>query len=493
MTISYKTYSEIRQLFGEGVSQRGISRKLKISRKTVKKYCEGETYPGKIEVDKIRTKKATDEKRLVVSGIIYKETVDGSGKQRASASAMWERNKDQIPNIKKASFLAYCKKLGFNKKFKSFIPLTFKPGEVTQVDWVQVTVNIAGEKVKLPVLAVVSSFSYRIHASIMPNMKLESMCAGLVDAFRSFGGTTSTFFFDNCKSCVYKNSGKFAVLQPRFEKFAGHYRFKPVFMNAGKGNEKGKVENLCKIIEKRILPNLPTFNSLSEAQDCITSRVNVYNNKHKLRYEKLSIAEKFEEEKKFLIDLPKSHFDTFFTKSVLVNSKLLFEFETNRYSVPEPYVNKTITLRVFPYYIECWYNGIMIAKHERLVTKNGIRYIVEHYLNALLAKPRAWNHADPLLNGKTHPEIEIFRNKCKEKNLGEQLMNIYLRIKNFDFHKVIEAVKFANSYDNPNIQHIDNYLKVGHPSNKDYYRKVDYNEYNNLIPKTKQGENDEEK
>jgi hypothetical protein len=387
-----------------------------------------------------------------------------------------------------STFRRYVQILNLNTKTETYLPLHFNPGEAAQADWVEVKVNVAGELLKLDVLSVVLAYSYRIYASIMPSQKDENFIAGLVSAFESFGGVPEKIFFDNTKNAVFKYSGSRAIMQEKFQLFSSHYGFTPLFMNSGKGNEKGSVENLCKTVAKRILPKIPAVNKISEVQDIILSRTTEYNATHKIKNRKNSVNENFMIEKPYLKNLPIKSYDKYITKTAVVDSKQLFQFETNKYSVPEWLVKKTITLRVYPYYIEVWYGGNIITKHDRIVDKYQVTYVIEHYLNALESKIRAWNNAAPLLFGETYNEIKIFREKCKEENIGEKIMLLYQRLKAYGVELTLSAVSYANSKDNPTLDDVDDFIKFKKTNMivKDLNDSNDSNEdlsqYNSLIP-----------
>ena len=66
MIVEVDLYYKIRTLYNEGESIRSISRRLGISRQTVKKYCEGNTHP---DVRKSYTREAdiiTDDVRSFI-------------------------------------------------------------------------------------------------------------------------------------------------------------------------------------------------------------------------------------------------------------------------------------------------------------------------------------------------------------------------------------------------------------------------------------------
>jgi hypothetical protein len=54
-------------------------------------------------------------------------------------------------------------------------------------------------------------------------------------------------------------------------------------MNPNKGNEKGKIENLCKLVERRFLCKVKNVKNLQEAQNILIERLNKYNCAHKLK------------------------------------------------------------------------------------------------------------------------------------------------------------------------------------------------------------------
>lgn len=61
MVITMEDYGKIRRLFTDGYSQREIARTLGISRKTVRKYCRGDTIPENRKTPKKVRTMLTDE------------------------------------------------------------------------------------------------------------------------------------------------------------------------------------------------------------------------------------------------------------------------------------------------------------------------------------------------------------------------------------------------------------------------------------------------
>jgi transposase len=486
MPIDMNIYVKIRELEREGKSQRKIAEELQINRKTVRRYYNGADYPiENTECEKIISE-PKKQKIEIVKEIYLNDTMGLSGKQKPSCRKIYNNNLDKLHIMSESTFRRHVHELGLNKRKDAHIPLAFLPGEAAQVDWVEVKVNISGELLKLNVFCFALSYSHRIYVQIMPNMTFTYFIIGHLKAFESISGVPERIFYDNLKTAVHENSGKNAVMQEKFKGFAGHYGFTPVFMNASKGNEKGRVENVCKLIGKDFFSPIPKVKNLLEAQDILISKMARYNNGHKIKGRKKTILEYFSEEKEKLGCFPKRGLNTFESRTCRVDNKLLFTFENNRYSVPHKFVNESVTLHIYPYTIEVWKNGKLVTEHIREVRKDELIFKIEHYLEPLKRKQRSHNNALPLLKGQSqYEEIEIFRDKCDDKkNIGKQIMEIYALKERVSIDLLLDAISYANQQEKVDIRHIIHYLKLVSEektlNNDDNSFKL--HNYNALIP-----------
>jgi transposase len=187
-----------------------------------------------------------------------------------------------------ATIARYMNELDIEKK-EVFIPLKFEPGEVMQVDWCHVVVDINTERHNLPLFCAVLPYSYRIFAMICHNMKFDNYINAHIEAFKYNCGISSIIFYDNLKTSVFEGAGAKAIMNKNFAIFAGYYLFESRFMNDNKGNEKGAVENLCGHVRQIALTPIPKANSLKEIQDLIILKITNYNNKHSIKGRNLSI------------------------------------------------------------------------------------------------------------------------------------------------------------------------------------------------------------
>ena len=95
MVVGMDLYSEIRQAYLSGESQRSIARRLEISRQSVKKYCEGKTMPGVRKAYSRTATVTTDDVAAFVCACIEADEIEGLKKQTHSAKRIYDRLVDE--------------------------------------------------------------------------------------------------------------------------------------------------------------------------------------------------------------------------------------------------------------------------------------------------------------------------------------------------------------------------------------------------------------
>jgi transposase len=381
-----------------------------------------------------------------------------TGKQRINAKTAWKAIRDSYA-VGESTVRRYVREMkGQNPQ--GFIPLSFEPGEVMQVDWNEVKVNIGGHLWKAPVFCAVLPYSYGIFAMVMPNMQMPCFIEAHTEAFKFFGGTPKRVFYDNLRTAVYSGAGKNAVKQERFRMLEAHYAFEAVFMNAGSGHEKGSVENLCSLIRQVAFVPIPKGKNLHEIQEQVLRRCLDYIRFHKVRDRRRGIASMLEEERSRLMPLPLKAFSAYAEAEAVVGSDLTFRYDTTKYSVPQEYIGKTITVRATSYQIEAWHRGVLVCAHERPFVRGEHQYLPEHYLPLLEKRPRAIPNAAPLKYGVLPPELDKFRSLNKAKDKYEQLANVLLLGRQIDAEILLQAVHYANRTGSPSFDTVCFYLQA---------------------------------
>jgi hypothetical protein len=281
-----------------------------------------------------------------------------------------------------------------------------------------------------------------------------------VEAFQFLGGTPQRVLYDNLRTAVFSGSGKNAVKQERFKILEAHYAFEAVFANPDSGNEKGGVENLCSTIRQVAFTPMPKGQNLKEIQEHVTCRCLDYIRFHKIRDRQRAIAPMLDEERAQLMPLPLKPFSAYAETESTVKSDLTFRYDTTKYSVPQEYIGKTITVRATSYRVEAWHRGALVCSHTRPFIKSEHQYLPQHYLPLLERKPRAIANAAPLKHGVLPPELEKFRKLNQDKNKFEQLANILLLGRQVDTDTLMLAVDWANRTGSPTFDMVRFYLEA---------------------------------
>jgi hypothetical protein len=295
---------------------------------------------------------------------------------------------------------------------------------------------------------------------VMPNMKTPCFVEAHVEAFKFFGGIPQRILYDNLRTAVFSGAGKHAVKQERFKMLEAHYAFEAVFANAYAGHEKGGVENICSTARQIAFTPVPKGRNLKEIQNTVLQHCLDYIRFHKIRDRPKPIAAMLDEERARLMPLPLKAFGAYAEAESIVGSDLTFRYDATKFSAPQEYIGKIVTVRATSYQIEAWHQGKLVCTHTRPFTKGEHQYLPEHYLPLLDKRPRAIPNAAPLKYGVLPPELERFRNLNREPDKYEQLAKTLLLGRQYDAEILLPAVDWANRSGSPTFDAIRFYIEA---------------------------------
>lgn len=410
----------IRRLyFVQGKSMRWIARELKMSRKTVRKALN-DALPPEYNLTKSKPRPVTGPIQPIVEQWLL-EDQERPKKQRHTADKIYERLVEEYNyQGSKASVHMLVHKLR-QKERETYIPLSFEPGTNAQCDWGTVTVILAGEPVKVELFAIRLTNSRLSFCQVFPSQRQEAFFEGHRRAFEFFGGVPLTITYDNLKTAVFKIlKGRNRIEQQAFIAFRGHYLFESVYCNAGRGNEKGQVENLIGFLERNIFTPIPEADSLAELNSLLTVKCLAYAKNHQVPGKDLSIEQAFLEERKLLLPLPQRPFDCCRVLSVKASESQLVRFENNFYSVPAPFVGRSLVLKAYVDRVEIYAGHSLIAAHPRSYGTKHESLNLDHYLDTLLRKPGALTYARPFKAANLPPVYHQYLAKLKEYHAQAQ-------------------------------------------------------------------------
>ena len=250
----------------EGRSQRAVARELGLSRLTVKKYVT-QAAPVRREAQP-RARPVWETVRTRVGELLTASTGWTGGKQQLTATRLHtllvaEGQRVGVTLVKTA--VAEWRR----QRREVFVPLTYRPGDLAEVDFFEVLVDLAGVRRKAWLFLMRLMYSGRDFAWIYERQDQVSFLDGHVRAFAHFDGVPARVAYDNLKAAVVRILvGGERTLTPRFAALASHYLLEPCFCRPGEGHDKGGVESRGKAVRRQALtpiPSAPTLDAINQA------------------------------------------------------------------------------------------------------------------------------------------------------------------------------------------------------------------------------------
>ena len=145
-----------------------------------------------------------------------------------------------------------------------FVPLTYRPGDLAEVDFFEVLVDLDGTRRKAWLFLMRLMYSGRDFARIYERQDQISFLDGHVRAFAHFDGVPARVAYDNLRAAVVRILvGGARTLTPRFTALASHYLLEACFCRPGEGHDKGGVEARGQAIRQQTLVPIPSGPTLT--------------------------------------------------------------------------------------------------------------------------------------------------------------------------------------------------------------------------------------
>jgi transposase len=391
---------ECKQLAGQGVPIREISRRLDISRNTVRRYLRG-AEPGVYRQDEPRSRPASERVRPRVQALLEEEGKrETPRKQRLTAARIHRILVGEGLSASERTVRSVVHEVRHELRDHlqhAYLPLAYDPGKDGQVDFMESEVEDIHEgRVKSFVLIVRACFSRRTFRYASPNQTREALFEGLIRAFVFFGGVFTHLWFDNLTPAVRKVlKGRERELQRAFEAFQAHYGFKAEFCSPGKGNEKGGVENDVKWTRSEVFSPIPRVDGRQGVQEHLDAFATAELDR-KIRGCDRTIGDLWEVEQEHLLPLPPRPFDAATTRTATVTNRSWVQTGRNFYSVPVNLVGSEVTLKLLAEEVVVLDRSGEIARHRRSYGQDKMTLHLEHYLPLLVRKHRGLDRAVPV-------------------------------------------------------------------------------------------------
>jgi transposase len=178
----------------EGRSQRQVAKEFAISRVTVRKYLE-KSVPVRKETGP-RTRPVWEQVAPRIEALLAESGRWTAGKQQLTATRLHELlvgegHRVGVTLVKEA--VAEWKR----QRREVFVPLTYRPGDLAEVDFFEVYVDVAGRRQKAWLFLMRLMYSGRDFAWIYERQDQVSFLDGHVRAFAHFAGVPTRLAYDN--------------------------------------------------------------------------------------------------------------------------------------------------------------------------------------------------------------------------------------------------------------------------------------------------------
>jgi len=374
-------------------------------------------------------------------------------KQRHTAHRIYERLKDEHQFTGKEStvrrFVRLRKAALRLKRPDVFIPLEFGPGQDAQTDFGEAVVILAGERTVAQYLVMVLGYSTLPFVMAFPHQRQEAFFEGHVAAFEWFGGVPRRIWYDNLKTAVLRVlEGRNREEQTRFTSLRSYYLFESRFCTPGQGHEKGLVENQVGYARRNFMVPLPEADTWAELNAQLLVRCE-QEKEHRRRGEQQSIGERWAEEREHLLPLPVTPFESCVYSPAHANHESLVPFDGNAYSVPTIYAPGRVLVKGFVHRVCITYQDKTIAEHPRCYDKGQEIIDPLHYLDLLLQRPGAFEHAKPIRRWRTEwpPVYEHYlaqlRLRLEEREAVRRFVQVLQLHADFPTEEIAAALKQA--------------------------------------------------
>jgi len=373
----------------EGQSARGVARDLGIARKTVAKYLK-EPEPKRVE-KAARPRPVSDRVGPAIEAVLESWTGRTTAKQRVTASRVHRELSEQGHVVGMTTVKSYMAERR-RKALEVFVPLVYRLGELAEVDFFEVTVDVGGERKKAWKFLMRLMASGKDFAHVYERCDQVSFLDGHVRAFEAFGGVPKRAAYDNLTAAVKRRVGGLRVLAERFLSLVSHYAFEACFARVGEGHDKGGVEGRGRGIRLQHFVPVPRGESLTAISEGL--REDLERQAERRTGSDPSVAERFEKERVCLGPLPGTAFDARQKRFVEASSRALVKVDGAEYSVPEQWARRSVLALVGPSDVTITWQGEETV-HPRRRRGRQVRYV--HYLRQLSRKPQALRQVAPEL------------------------------------------------------------------------------------------------
>jgi transposase len=311
--------------------------------------------------------------KIVTLVLLHEEYIESCGGDDKGYAYTWFCN-----NYKK-----------FAKRINPSMRLVHKAGEKIFIDFSGKTMpivnSINGIITDVQIFVAVLPASGYPFVIAIPSQKKRDIIEAHCDMVEYFGGVSDLFIPDNLKSAVTIANNFDPDVNPDYISLARHYGAAVMPTRGYKPQDKAKVEQAVKLVQRWILARLRhyTFFSIVELNIKIKELLPIYLDKKIKTLGGVTRRELFEKlDKPALKPLPKIRYEYKELKLLKVNKDYHIQLEYCFYSVPYQLIGQKVEVWFSSKVVSITFNGKEVATHPKLLHKGNYSTVTEHMASA---------------------------------------------------------------------------------------------------------------
>lgn len=364
----------------EGIPIRDVARQLGLSRNTIRRYVRANAVPVPKPASPPRAAPTRELVSEAAAAIWAARRTFTAGKQKLTATRLWELLRENGHEVSARTVRRLVASFRSAER-EVTVPLTYQPGELAQVDFFEVWVELAGVRQKAWLFLMRLMHSGRDFTMLCAKQDTTWFLAAHVAAFAHFAGVIAAVAYDNLTAAVAKILvGAPRVVRPRFAAMVAHYALEARFCRPGEGHDKGGVESRGGHVRWQHLVPLPRGETLAEISAALQLRVDAQHARDAVR------TGAWEKERIALRALPRP-FDGRQVRTVQLRHHASYSVGGAAYSIPSRWCGHTVDLFVGTDTVSFGRGDEVVCHPRRPFGGKSVDY--SHHLLPLSRKPQA--------------------------------------------------------------------------------------------------------
>jgi transposase len=259
--------------------------------------------------------------------------------------------------------------LGDNARKRVVPEIRHRPGEALLLDWGKlrdVMDPVTGKKRTLWAFVAVLGYSRFMMVRLVWTNETRLTLAVIEGMFREIGGVPERVTSDNPKCFALEASRYEPLLNPAFERMAGHYGIRIECLPPADPQKKGKVERLMPYVRRLYEAHGEAWYGIEESQAFLDKKVALANERVHGTTRMKPIEQFLQVEAAHLKPLPALAYEPEEVSDGKVRRDGHVRFDSKYYSLGETFIGKTVLILASSSQVSIYYQGKLTEVHERI-------------------------------------------------------------------------------------------------------------------------------